>query len=110
MLEHIARDIASQITWGIDIVLSHGYYPLKSQPWGIVMINDVIDRAIKMVGSQKKFAMKVGVSQPNVWYWLHSKKKVSPERVLSIVEATGGMVKAYEIRPDLPDLFPHPNQ
>nr|WP_250996817.1 YdaS family helix-turn-helix protein [Escherichia coli] len=39
--------------------------------------------------------------------WLHNKAKVSPEHVGSIVTATGGVVKAYQIRPDLPKLFPH---
>lgn len=74
------------------------------------MINDAISRAIEVVGSQKKLAERIGVSQPNVFYWLHGKKKVSPERVPSIVEATNGLVLAYEIRPDLPHLFPHPQK
>ncbi|MDT8849373.1 helix-turn-helix domain-containing protein [Pantoea dispersa] len=71
-------------------------------------MNQAIDRAIKIAGSQEKLAQMVGVSQPNVWSWLHDKKRVSPERVLSIVKATGGQVKAYQIRPDLPELFPCP--
>ncbi|WP_246880200.1 helix-turn-helix domain-containing protein [Pantoea ananatis] len=70
------------------------------------MIDQVIEKAINIVGSQKKLAMKVGVSQPNVWSWLHRKKKVSPERVHKIVRATE--VKAHQIRPDLPELFPPP--
>ncbi|HGF2492072.1 TPA: YdaS family helix-turn-helix protein, partial [Escherichia coli] len=41
--------------------------------------------------------------------WLRG-GKVSPEKVFAIVNATNGQVKAYEIRPDLPHLFPHPNQ
>lgn len=72
------------------------------------MVNEAIEEAISIVGSQKKLAAKVGVSQPNVWSWLHMKKKVSPERVLRIVQATEGKVKAFRIRPDLPDLFPPP--
>lgn len=74
------------------------------------MVNKVIQKAILMVGSQKKLANIVGVSQPNVWCWLHNKKRVSPENVKAIVEATGGEVLAHEIRPDLPQLFPHPGQ
>ncbi|HIB3001479.1 TPA: transcriptional regulator, partial [Escherichia coli] len=31
-------------------------------------------------------------------------------KVTAIVNATGGQIKAYEIRPDLPHLFPKPNQ
>jgi DNA-binding transcriptional regulator YdaS (Cro superfamily) len=70
------------------------------------MIHEAIEEAIKIVGSQKKLAAQVGVSQPNVWSWLHKKKRVSPERVVRIVQATDGKVKAFRIRPDLPDLFP----
>lgn len=72
------------------------------------MVNEAINKAILAVGSQKKLAMVVGVSQPNVWCWLHNKKRVSPENVNAIVEASMGAVKAHEIRPDLPQLFPHP--
>lgn len=71
-------------------------------------MNQAIERAVKIAGSQKKLAQMIGVSQPNVWSWLHNKKRVSPERVLPIVKATKGQVKAFQIRPDLPDLFPHP--
>lgn len=74
------------------------------------MVNEAIQKAILVVGSQKKLAMEVGVSQPNVWCWLHNKKRVSPENVGAIVEASKGAVKAHEIRPDLPQLFPHPGK
>lgn len=74
------------------------------------MINTAIQKAIQALGSQQKLASAVGIKQPNVWCWLHNKKRVSPENVNAIVEATGGLVKAYEIRPDLPQLFPHPEQ
>jgi DNA-binding transcriptional regulator YdaS (Cro superfamily) len=43
-----------------------------------------------------------------VYKWLHNKAKVSPEHVNSIVKATGGEIQAYQIRPDLPTLFPSP--
>ncbi|EOT1930196.1 transcriptional regulator [Serratia marcescens] len=72
------------------------------------MVNEAINKAISLLGSQKKLADSVGVSQPNVWCWLHNKKRVSPENVTAIVTATKGEVKAYEIRPDLPQLFPKP--
>jgi len=75
---------------------------------GMVFMNQAIERAVKIAGSQKKLAQMVGVSQPNVWSWLHDKKRVSPERVLPIVKATEGQVKAYQLRPDLPELFPCP--
>lgn len=60
------------------------------------MINTAIQKAIQALGSQQKLASAVGIKQPNVWCWLHNKKRVSPENVNAIVEATGGLVKAYE--------------
>lgn len=72
-------------------------------------MNKVIQRAVCAAGSQEKLARLCGVSQPAVHKWLKG-GLVSPERVQVIVSATNGLVKAYEIRPDLPNLFPHPEQ
>ncbi|MBV8045117.1 helix-turn-helix domain-containing protein [Pluralibacter sp.] len=74
------------------------------------MVNKAINLAIEFVGSQQKLADACGVKQPSVWAWLHGKKKVSAENAKRIELATGGHVPAYQIRPDLSDLFPHPNQ
>ena len=63
-------------------------------------MNPAIKTAINIVGSQKKLGAACEVSQQAVYKWLHNKAKVSPEHV-------GGVVKAYQIRPDLPKLFPH---
>lgn len=71
-------------------------------------MNEVIKTAIAIAGSQKKLGVACGVSQAAVGKWLHNKSKVSPEHVGSVVNATGGEVKAYQLRPDLPALFPHP--
>ncbi|OON34641.1 transcriptional regulator [Izhakiella australiensis] len=73
-------------------------------------MNEAIKTAIGIVGSQKKLGDACGLTQQAVYKWLHGKAKVSPEYVESIVDATGGAVRAYQIRPDLPGLFPHPNQ
>lgn len=67
-----------------------------------------IEKAISIAGGQTHLAQKVGVTQGAVWKWLNGIKKVSPVNVVAIVSATNGEVKAHEIRPDLPDLFPHP--
>lgn len=72
-------------------------------------MNLVIQRALSIVGSQKKLAEACDVSQPAVHKWLNG-GKVSPEKVQAIVNATDGIVKAHEIRPDLPGIFPHPNR
>ncbi len=72
------------------------------------MVNEVIDCAIKIAGSQKKLADACGVSQPTVWAWLHGEKKPSAENAKRIELATDEVIPAYRIRPDLTDLFPHP--
>lgn len=71
-------------------------------------MNPTIKTAIRLVGSQKKLGEACDVSQQAVYKWLHNKAKVSPEHVNSIVNATGGEIKAHQIRPDLPELFPSP--
>jgi len=74
------------------------------------MVNKAIKSAIDFVGSQQKLAVACDVKQPSVWAWLHGKKKVSAENAKRIEKATNGNVPAYQIRPDLKDLFPHPEQ
>ncbi|QVP49333.1 helix-turn-helix domain-containing protein [Salmonella enterica subsp. salamae] len=73
-------------------------------------MNQVIKTAIAIVGTQKELAKACGVSQAAVQKWLYGKAKVSPQNVFSVVKATGGKVQGYQIRPDLPWLFPKPNQ
>ncbi|CAI1820148.1 Uncharacterized protein conserved in bacteria, prophage-related [Serratia fonticola] len=72
------------------------------------VVNPVIKTAIAIAGSQEKLAKACGVSQSAVQKWLHNKAKVAPENVESLVSATGGMIKCYEVRPDLPQLFKNP--
>ncbi len=69
-------------------------------------MNLAIKTAIAIVGTQKDLAKACGVSQAAVQKWLHNKTKVAPENVDALVQATGGEVKAYQVRPDLPQLFP----
>ncbi|EOV8836299.1 helix-turn-helix domain-containing protein [Cronobacter dublinensis] len=70
-------------------------------------MNEYIAKAIEIAGSQAKLAKQVGVSQVSVCRWLNNKKKVAPEHVIAVVQATGGIIKPHQIRPDLPMLFPH---
>ncbi|AYB49566.1 transcriptional regulator [Candidatus Williamhamiltonella defendens] len=69
-------------------------------------MNKVIKKAVKILGSQTKLANACGVTQSAVQKWLHCKTKVAPTNVGSLIKATNGAFQAYEIRPDLPDLFP----
>ena len=54
-------------------------------------MNKVIQRALEIVGSQKRLADICGVSQPAVHKWLNG-GSVSPEKVTAIVNATGGEI------------------
>lgn len=65
-------------------------------------------KAIALVGSQVALAKKCHKSQSTICDWLNCRKKISPEYVPVLVRATSGRVHAFEFRPDLPDLFPHP--
>ncbi|WP_333474461.1 MULTISPECIES: transcriptional regulator [Enterobacteriaceae] len=80
---------------------------LCSITFGIFMINQHVKRAIDILGGQAALARACGVTQPAVFRWLNG-SRVKADHVMSIVKATGGEVKAYQIRPDLPDTFPHP--
>ncbi|HHH0797400.1 TPA: transcriptional regulator [Yersinia enterocolitica] len=73
-------------------------------------MNQIIKTAIAIVGTQKELARACGVSQSAVQKWLHNKAKVAPENVDALVKATGGAIEDYQIRPDLPHLFKHPEQ
>lgn len=73
-------------------------------------MNVVIKTAITLVGTQTKLAKACGVTQSAVKKWLYGKSKVAPKNVKPLVEATQGVIQAYQIRPDLPDLFPHPDE
>jgi len=71
-------------------------------------VNEIVRFAIQQHGSQKKVADLCGVTQGAVWKWLHNFKRVSPEHVFALSRATDGHFLPHQIRPDLPELFPHP--
>jgi TorA maturation chaperone TorD/DNA-binding transcriptional regulator YdaS (Cro superfamily) len=65
------------------------------------MGGDALAAAVDMVGGQAKLARMLGVTQPNVWHWLHKSERVPGEYVLKIEEATGGRISRHDLRPDL---------
>lgn len=69
---------------------------------------EALSRAIKAAGSPTELARRVGVTPQNIFNW--KRRGIPPEKVPAIVRACGGVVQAYELRPDLPDLFPVPNK
>lgn len=60
---------------------------------------EALQRAITLVGSQRKLGLCCGVIQQCVAAWL--KNGVPSRHVLSIEQATRGAVTRYELRPDL---------
>ena len=73
------------------------------------MKNLAVEKAIAIAGSQKELAKRCGKAQSTVCDWLNGKKQISPVHVPGLVKAVGGAVQAFEFRPDLPELFPHPD-
>lgn len=65
------------------------------------MGGNALAAAVDLVGGQAKLARILGVTQPNVWHWLHKSERVPGEYVLKIEEATGGKVSRHDLRPDL---------
>jgi len=65
------------------------------------MGGNALAAAVDIVGGQAKLARLLGVTQPNVWHWLHKSERVPGEYVLKIEEATGGRVSRHDLRPDL---------
>ena len=65
------------------------------------MGGNALAAAVDIVGGQAKLARILGVTQPNVWHWLHKSERVPGEYVLKIEAATGGKVSRHDLRPDL---------
>ena len=65
------------------------------------MKNLNIEKAILIIGTQKKMGEAIGVSQAAVQKWLHGLNPVSPKFVLPIEKATKGQITRHELRPDI---------
>ncbi|EDS5034007.1 helix-turn-helix domain-containing protein [Salmonella enterica subsp. enterica serovar Wandsworth] len=74
------------------------------------MSENAIQKAVRLAGGQSALARAVGVTQGAVWKWLNNLQKVSPENAVAISIATRGEVKPYELRPDIPLVFPRPTE
>lgn len=66
-------------------------------------MNSKIQIAIEFAGSQTALAKKLGVTQQNVWNWLHRDKKIPVERAIQIERVTNEKVKRHDLRPDIFD-------
>lgn len=65
-------------------------------------------KAVYVAGGQSALARQIGVTQGAVWKWVKGTKKISPVHAVAVSNAVNGVVQPYELRPDLPTLFPHP--
>lgn len=66
---------------------------------------EALQTAIRKAGSQSELARLCGVSQPAVWKWVQSSKRVSHDYALRVEEVTG--VSRHHLRPDLyPSTLP----
>ncbi|WP_224767384.1 transcriptional regulator [Paracoccus yeei] len=63
-------------------------------------ISPLIDRAIKIRGSQAKLAEAMGCSQQQVSY-LRRAKRVSAEMAKALEAATNGLIPKHILRPDI---------
>ncbi len=62
---------------------------------------EALKMAVKRAGGQSAFAAICGVSQPAVWKWLHSMKRL-PGKYALAVEAATGVAKEWLA----PDFYP----
>lgn len=64
---------------------------------------EALQAAVEAAGSQSELARICGLSQPAIWKWLQSSKRVPAEYVLRIEARTG--VSRHHLRPD---IYPSP--
>jgi len=62
---------------------------------------NAISKAIKHFGTQAALAKACGITQSSVSQYLLRQKRPSAEIALEIEAATGGAVRAEELRPDV---------
>ncbi|MBF0445791.1 MAG: helix-turn-helix domain-containing protein [Magnetococcales bacterium] len=52
-------------------------------------------------GIRNDLAQAAGVSEPAVRHWANGTRKVHPNKVLDLENATGGSVTRHDLRPDI---------
>ena len=64
-------------------------------------MNEHILRAVEISGGQAKLAEACHVTQAAVSKWARGESVISAENALRVERATGGMVTAHDLRPDV---------
>lgn len=69
---------------------------------------EALKQVVASLGGQSALARLCGKSQPSVWKWLQSSKRLPAEHVLRVEAATG--ISRHLLRPDIypVDLAPAP--
>ncbi|NUU41406.1 transcriptional regulator [Tardiphaga robiniae] len=65
------------------------------------MIRELIQEAVRILGSQAKLGAACGVTQASIWQAMEV-QRCSAELAMAIEQATNGQVRAAALRPDLP--------
>lgn len=74
-----------------------------------IIVETAIEKAVRLAGGQSALAKSIGVTQGAVWKWINQGRKISAENAAAVSKAVNGDVKPYELRPDIPEVFPHPD-
>jgi len=69
------------------------------------MINEPVQKAALIIGSQAKLAREIGASPAMVHQWINGIRPISAERCIDIERVTSGGVTCEELRPDLAERW-----
>lgn len=69
-------------------------------------MENALEKAVELLGSQAELARKIGKKQAHVWNWLHRDRRVPADMAMKIETATDGRVTRHDLRPD---LYPDPH-
>ncbi len=73
----------------------------RGRPAQKTVKNIALQRAVVLVRGVKKLALELGVHPNNVSDWLYREPKIPAHHVQKVVQATRGLIKAEELRPDI---------
>ena len=60
---------------------------------------EALELAVSLAGSQSELARQLGVSQPTVWTWLQSSKRLPADHVLTVERLYG--ISRHDLRPEI---------
>lgn len=66
---------------------------------------DALHKAIDLLGTQASIAELCGLSPQAVSQWVAGVRPIPPRHARTIEKATGGVVTARQLRPDLAEFF-----